>query len=789
MAHLLRCSTGACTMRQTPWTSRFLAAAIACTIALRAPAIAAGEPPAPAVGRSLPAEWRIGAAAWSFNNLAFLDAIKRTAGLGLKYIEAFEGQKVAADLDPSVKMGPDLSDEVVARIRKALEESGVTLTSIYIRRVPGEPAACRKVFDLARRLGAGMIVSEPASGDLDAIEPICEEFKIDLAIHNHPTEASEYRDPAVVARACKGRGPRIGACCDTGHWQRRGIDPIEGLRTVEGRIFSLHLKDLNERTLDGHDVPWGTGQGRIADVLAELRRQNVDPRIIAVEYEHNVGWSMPEMARCVAFFRRTIADWDERGRLAVGWATVDVTPDRPTALQGMMHLRVTSVVRDPVTCTALAVETVRDGRSVDQAVMVSCDLAVISTQLVDAVAALDESIAARAPGLDPKKIFLNATHTHSAPVVNDGSYIVPEKGPIQPAEYRSFLVGKIADAVVEAWNSRKPGSVSWALSHAVVARNRRAVYFDPATGAFAAGRTKMYGATNEADFDSIEGPADTGLPLLFFWRPDGTLSGLVLNLPCPAQHTETINEVSADFWHETRAELRRRFGEGIAVFPQCAAGGDCVSRGMWRVDAEAEMLRRRGLSGRQEVARRIANAVSDVFPHAKSGETDSLVLRHAVRTLDLPMRIVTEEECKSCRVEAERAKPEGAARPWHQNVVDRYEMQQKVLADGGTPTTPVRVHAVRLGDVAVISNSFELYGDYGTRIQARSPATVTCVVQLAGRGTSSYLPTARAVAGGGYSAIIQSNWVGPEGGRVLVDQSVAMLEDLWRIPKPSPAAR
>jgi hypothetical protein len=82
-----------------------------------------------------------------------------------------------------------------------------------------------------------------------------------------------------------------------------------------------------------------------------------------------------------------------------------------------------------------------------------------------------------------------------------------------------------------------------------------------------------------------------------------------------------------------------------------------------------------------------------------------------------------------------------------------------------------------------------MYGDYGTRIQARSPAVVTCVVQLAGRGTPSYLPTTRAVEGGGYSAVIQSNWVGPEGGRILVDESLAMLMELWSSPSTTAAAR
>jgi hypothetical protein len=106
---------------------------------------------------------------------------------------------------------------------------------------------------------------------------------------------------------------------------------------------------------------------------------------------------------------------------------------------------------------------------------------------------------------------------------------------------------------------------------------------------------------------------------------------------------------------------------------------------------------------------------------------------------------------------------------------------------------PIRVNAVRIGDVAIITNPFELFLDYGVRMQARSPATLTCVVQLAGRGTNgTYLPTFRAVEGGGYSAVIESNVVGPEGGRVLVDESVRMLQALWKpqaaMPSKSPPA-
>ena len=89
---------------------------------------------------------------------------------------------------------------------------------------------------------------------------------------------------------------------------------------------------------------------------------------------------------------------------------------------------------------------------------------------------------------------------------------------------------------------------------------------------------------------------------------------------------------------------------------------------------------------------------------------------------------------------------------------------------------PAEFHVLRLGDIAVVTNPFELFIDYGIRIQARSEAVLTFVVQLS-CGHSEYLPTARAVRGGGYSA--EKYLVGPDGGRVLVDESVKRINAFW----------
>jgi L-ribulose-5-phosphate 3-epimerase UlaE len=68
-------------------------------------------------------------------------------------------------------------------------------------------------------------------------------------------------------------------------------------------VVSSHLKDRNVIGQSGHhDVPFGTGVGKIAQVLDELKRQGFKGNI-SVEYEYNWDNSVPDVAQCVGFVR------------------------------------------------------------------------------------------------------------------------------------------------------------------------------------------------------------------------------------------------------------------------------------------------------------------------------------------------------------------------------------------------------------------------------------------------------------------------------------------------------
>jgi len=462
------------------------------------------------------------------------------------------------------------------------------------------------------------------------------------------------------------------------------------------------------------------------------------------------------------------------GELFVGSATISITPEEPVLLDGQRSTRIGRTIESPCLASAIVVET-RNGEAVEHVTaFVSCDLVAIRGG-EDLYALVRNEIRGKVPDELLPRLILNATHTHTGPVIeNDGRYDLPEEGVMVPTYYREFLVKRIGQILVEAWTKRAPAQVAWGLGHAVVAYNRRPVFAD--------GKAKMYGKVNTPDFRQIEGAEDHGVEILYFWDHHDQLIGTAINVACPAQEVEGRSAVNADFWHPIREQLRERHGDQLVVLGWTGAGGDQSPHVIYRKPAEERMQKLRGISRLDELARRIVSTWEDVYQAVQSDKHKDVVLEERVETVSLPYRKISTEEYEFAK--AEIAKLEKATdrnanwnRKWHSRVVERYDEQQN-----GLPNYEMQLRTVRLGDIAIVTNDFELFTDFGTQIKARSPALQTFVIQLCGSG--SYLPTARAVAGEGYGAIPQSSIVGPEGGQVLVDETIKQLDQLWQPKRP-----
>lgn len=423
-------------------------------------------------------------------------------------------------------------------------------------------------------------------------------------------------------------------------------------------------------------------------------------------------------------------------QLYTGWAVADITPLKPVALVGQMNKRISEAVQDPLNATVLALETKNGNNSQAQAIMVSCDLLFTRRQTQQK---LQKIISTKLLDFDPSKLFLNALHSHTSPGLIDDEFlglydISEDKGVMKPSEYEAYFLEKTADAVVRAWKNRKPGGFSWGLGNAVLGRNRRTVKFN--------GTARMYGV-NDPDFSHYEGTDDPKVQMLFFWDNNKKLTGMVINTVATAQVTDGTNFISADFYHETRLNIKKKYGEDIFIFFQVGAAGDITPANHEFVYRRAEqvMLQRKGITARQELANRLLQAVDEVMPWVKKDIEYNVTFKHNVVNVNLPLK-------------------EPPAPPFY-------------LVDD---VSPAEIHILRLNDIAFATNPFELFIDYGILIKARSKALLTFLIQLSCHH-SGYLPTERAEKGGGYSA--DNYLVGHEGGLKLVDETVKSINELW----------
>jgi GNAT superfamily N-acetyltransferase len=481
----------------------------------------------------------------------------------------------------------------------------------------------------------------------------------------------------------------------------------------------------------------------------------------------------------------------ERKPLQVGWATTDITPQRPVFIPGQFHGRLPEYPAEPLTATAL----VLDNNEACSA-FISCDLVSIFAPMEPKLRA---KIAAAVPELKDGAIIINATHTHTGAVMGERRSFLPpgfrEKYNLDIMDsdvYCDFVVEQVVSIITAAWQNRQPGKVAWGLDFAVVGRNRRWVS--------TAGKSTMYGNIGIPEFSHIEGFEDHSVNLLATYDTSDKLTGVVVNVPCPSQVNEHEYRYSPDYWHDTRQLLRQEFGENLFVMPQCSAAGDQAPRPFYDKDALARMERLRNQNQRLALASRLTRAVVDAVATITSEATADPVISSGLKVTPLPLNKLTVADVEDAKKEADalaavqdaelkkfEQNPElvkeprwytdisRATRRWHwfNGVIERYEEQQK----NPNAARVVTIHAIRVGDVAFASNPFELYLDYAIRIKARSPFLQTFVVQLAGDGT--YLPSHRSTLGGGYGSYAPSNPIGPEGGQQLVEETLTLLESLY----------
>lgn len=246
----------------------------------------------------------LGCQTWTFKNFTTLEAIDMTAAAGGKVIE-FAGDQALSKDRPGVHFNWHSSDADIKLVQDRLKARGLRAVAYGVVDIPKDEAEARKLFDFAKKMGLYVIVTE-STGSIDTIEKLVKAYDICVGFHDHPKRPNDpgYRmwDPNYILSVVKNRDHRIGATADIGHWVRSGLVPVDCLKILKGRIISMHMKDLNAKSPNAHDVPWGQGVSDIPGVLDELKRQHFAGNI-SVEYEYNWDHNVTDAAQCIGFVR------------------------------------------------------------------------------------------------------------------------------------------------------------------------------------------------------------------------------------------------------------------------------------------------------------------------------------------------------------------------------------------------------------------------------------------------------------------------------------------------------
>jgi hypothetical protein len=407
-------------------------------------------------------------------------------------------------------------------------------------------------------------------------------------------------------------------------------------------------------------------------------------------------------------------------------------------------------VHDELTATALVLD---DGST--RLAVVALDMLTINEFIVDRVRAR----------LAETEVLLCYSHTHSGPIA-----YADEKSSRLNRTYIDLLVERIVDAVQRAQSNLQPARLEYSLGEGSVGINRRERLPD---GRMEIGRNP-------------DGPRDKSVQVLSVMTdsplPGGEGSGVrvatVVNYACHGTVLGPDNLlVSADWIGVMRQKVEAELG-GLTLFLQGATAN--INPDMYWGDSQVfEKVTEQGLS----VADSVLAAIRSGSEAMKSTP---------IRVERTQAWMPTETQATTSRPPKNYTAPllamahlPGFMAIFADMLLDqRYPWKPVIEAKGGFWSVPMRVSAVKIGDLALVTFGAETFTEIGMKLKAASPAKHTLFASITD-GSISYLHTAESHAEGGYEvdvAPLAYRYPGrfqAQCEQIALDAAADMLKKIW----------
>ncbi|MCC7497809.1 MAG: neutral/alkaline non-lysosomal ceramidase N-terminal domain-containing protein [Bryobacterales bacterium] len=387
-----------------------------------------------------------------------------------------------------------------------------------------------------------------------------------------------------------------------------------------------------------------------------------------------------------------------------GVGRVDITPTKPIWLSGYAsRTHESDGVLLPISAKALALS---DGRS--KVVIVTMDLVGFSQEFADVVTVR----AMKAYDLPRASLMLNASHTHTGPVVGRNLLIMYNLTPVQEArihEYTAGLEEKIVWVIGSALGQMRPVTIEFGQTEAGFAMNRR----QPAASGF----------TNGAN---PKGPTDHTVPVFEVKGADGKPMAVLFGYACHnTTLTGQIYEISGDYAGFAQKEVEDAHPGAIAMFMQlCGADQNPLPRGT------VELARKYG----HELGGQVNAVLADSTRRKKVAPKLKAVFRQTELTFAHRSRQDYEKELASNDSTA-RKRAKAMLANWDDKLVRRL---------------PYPVQAIRFGNGPVLlALGGEVVVDYSLRAKREYPKTDLIVAGYS-NVVPCYIPSLRVLKEGGY---------------------------------------
>ncbi len=219
------------------------------------------------------AELRLGVISYCYHRESVTEVLGRVAALGLGHVELWYGHP-----DGRVHYG-QAGESAARQVRNEARALGLDIPTFCIGgwdRVDLE--RFRRAIAFAQALGAETISGCATPEVAEAAAPLFAAAGLRLGIENH--KGNVFEKPADLLPVLARTDPAIGCNVDSGHFLASGVDVLDAVRQLAGRIYHVHLKDVRGQAA----APVGAGDLPLAALLGQLRATGFGG-LLSIEHE------------------------------------------------------------------------------------------------------------------------------------------------------------------------------------------------------------------------------------------------------------------------------------------------------------------------------------------------------------------------------------------------------------------------------------------------------------------------------------------------------------------------